>query len=318
MSGVPYSKKRTQISDHSVKGIIFDIERYAIHDGPGIRTTVFMKGCPLKCWWCHNPEGIEPSKNLMHFEYKCISCKTCAKICPTNAISFDGERKIINRLLCSGCGICVEYCPTGALKSVGYEVTVYELIGEIRKDILLYDRSGGGVTFSGGEPLFQPLFLQEVLKECKKMGIHVALDTTGYASPEIFKSVMESVDLFLYDIKLMDDKEHQKYTGVSNELIKRNLTILVEEGKGSSVILRFPVIPEITDTEKNLNELLVFISKLKGVNEIDILPFHDVSEKYDRLGMEYKMRGHRAPSRDRLSYVKEKLEGAGLYVKIWG
>ncbi|MEM2544135.1 MAG: glycyl-radical enzyme activating protein [Nitrososphaerota archaeon] len=318
MSVILHSKKCTEISNHSVKGIIFDIERYAIHDGPGIRTTVFMKGCPLKCWWCHNPEGIELSKNLMYFEYKCINCKMCVKVCPTNAISFDGEKKTIDRVLCSRCGICAEYCPTGALRIVGYEVTVYELVREIKKDVLLYDRSGGGVTFSGGEPLFQPLFLKEVLKECKKAGIHVALDTTGYAPPEIFELFIDDVDLFLYDIKLLDDKEHKKYTGVSNEFIKKNLAILIERGRGNSVILRFPVIPEITDTEKNLNELLLFISKLKGVNEVDVLPFHDVSEKYDRLGMEYKMRGHKAPSKERLKYIKEKLEGVGFYVKIGG
>ncbi|MEM2910132.1 MAG: glycyl-radical enzyme activating protein [Nitrososphaerota archaeon] len=306
------------MSNHLIKGIMFDIERYAIHDGPGIRTTVFMKGCPLKCWWCHNPEGIELSKNLMYFEYKCIRCKTCVNVCPTKAISFDGEKQTINRVSCSKCGICTEHCPTGALKLVGYEITVYELIKEIEKDILLYDRSGGGVTFSGGEPLFQPLFLKEVLKECKKMGIHSALDTTGYAPPEIFESFVDSVDLFLYDLKLLGDEEHKKYTGVSNELIKKNLATLVEKGRGSSVILRFPVIPRITDTEKNLNELLVLVSKLKGINEVDLLPFHDVSEKYDRLGMEYRMRGHEAPSKEKLNYIKEKLEGAGLYVKIGG
>ena len=318
MTAILHSKKSIKTSNHPIKGVIFDIERYAIHDGPGIRTTVFMKGCPLRCWWCHNPEGIEISKNLMYFEYKCIRCKKCAEVCPTNAISFDGEKQVISRAYCSRCGVCVECCPTGALRLVGYEITVHELMKEIEKDILLYDRSGGGVTFSGGEPLAQPSFLKEVLKECKRMGIHVALDTAGYAPSEIFGSLANDVDLFLYDIKLLDDKEHQKYTGVSNRLIKKNLAHLIEEGRGSSVILRFPVIPGITDTEKNLNELLVLIPKLKGVNEIDILPFHDVSEKYDRLGMEYRMRGHSAPTKERLTYIKERLEEAGLYVKIGG
>ncbi|MCS7136644.1 MAG: glycyl-radical enzyme activating protein [Aigarchaeota archaeon] len=312
------SKKQTKAPNQSIKGRIFDIESYAIHDGPGIRTTVFMKGCPLRCWWCHNPEGIDFSKNLMYFDYKCIRCKTCMKACPTNAISFNGEEHIINRTYCSRCGICAERCPTGALRLVGYDITVYELVREIEKDVLLYDRSGGGVTFSGGEPLFQPLFLKEVLKECKNRGIHVALDTTGYAPPEIFRSFIDIVDLFLYDIKLLDDKEHIKYTGVSNEPIKKNLMTIVERGKGNAVILRFPVIPGITDTEKNLNELLVFLSELKGIDEIDILPFHDVNEKYERLGIEYKMKGFRAPSKEKLIYIKEKLEGAGFFVKIWG
>ncbi|MHA1617273.1 MAG: glycyl-radical enzyme activating protein [Candidatus Njordarchaeales archaeon] len=306
------------MSKNQIKGLIFDIKRYAIHDGPGIRTTVFMKGCPLKCWWCHNPEGISSSKDLTYFEYKCIRCKTCVKVCPVNAIAFEGEKQVIDRVACVKCGICAESCPTGALKLVGYEVTVDELMEEIQKDILLYDYSEGGVTFSGGEPLFQPLFLKEALKECKKRDIHVALDTSGYASPEVFESIIEYVDLFLYDLKLLDDEEHQKYTGVSNKIIKKNLITLMEEGRGKDVILRFPIIPGITDTEKNLNELINFVSQLKKINEIDILPFHDVSEKYNRLGMEYKMKVHKAPSEKKLDYIKEKLEEIGLLVKIGG
>ena len=301
-----------------IKGIIFDIKRYAIHDGPGIRTTVFLKGCPLKCWWCHNPEGISRAKNIMYFEYKCIHCKTCVHVCPVNAIVFEGDKQIINRAACTRCGVCAESCPTGALKIVGYEITVERLMKEIEKDILFYDRSGGGVTFSGGEPLFQPLFLREALKECKKKGVHTALDTSGYASPKVFKSLLDHVDLFLYDLKLLNDEEHQKYTGVSNKVIKKNLITLVEKDRGKDIILRFPVIPGITDTEKNLNDLLSFVSRLKGITEINILPFHDISEKYNRLGIEYKMGSREAPPKERISFIKEKLEEIGLYAKIGG
>jgi len=306
------------MSKNQAKGIIFDIVRYAIHDGPGIRATVFLKGCPLKCWWCHNPEGISSSKDLMYFEYKCIHCKACVNVCPVNAITFEGDRQNIILAACIRCGVCVEDCPTGALKLVGYEINVEELMKEIEKDVLLYDSSGGGITFSGGEPLFQPSFLAEALKKCKRRGIRTALDTSGYTSPNMFEPLAKYVDLFLYDIKLLDDKEHRKYTGVSNKVIRKNLVTLVEGGKGKDVIIRFPVIPEITDTEKNVNEVLRFVSCLKGINDIDLLPFHDVSEKYSRLGKKYEMKIHTAPSEKKLKCIKEKLEGIGLHVKVGG
>jgi pyruvate formate lyase activating enzyme len=299
-------------------GLIFDIIRFAIHDGPGIRTTAFLKGCPLSCWWCHNPEGIPCSKNLMYFDYKCIRCKTCVRACPINAIIFEGERININREACVKCEKCAENCPTGALNLVGREIDVEELMEGIEKDVLLYDLSGGGVTYSGGEPLCQPLFLKESLRQCKMKNIHTALDTSGYTSPNIWESVIGHVDLFLYDLKIIDDEEHQKYTGVSNKIIKKNLITLIKKGRGKDVILRFPVIPGITDTERNINELLSFVPRLKGVNEIDILPYHDISEKYNRCGMEYKMKVHTTPSEEKLRYIKEKLEGIGLYVKIGG
>jgi len=302
-----------------VKGIIFDIKRYAIYDGPGIRTTVFFKGCPLRCWWCHNPEGQLRTYEIMYFEYKCIHCHTCVHVCPLKAVTFDeNEVQHIDREVCTGCGICAEHCPTRALRLVGREITVEELMDEIEKDVQLYDSSGGGVTFSGGEPLFQPQFLKEALKACKERYIHTALDTSGYALRDVLKSVMPYVDLFLYDLKLADDEEHKKYTGVSNKLIKENLKFLVENGRAKDIILRFPVIPGITDTEKNINGLVEFISSLKGISEIDLLSFHDISEKFRRLGKQYKMPTHNAPSEEKLKYIKEKFEEIGLYVKIGG
>ena len=299
-------------------GLIFDIKRYAIHDGPGIRTTVFLKGCPLKCWWCHNPEGIYRESVLMFFEYKCMKCHTCARVCPIGAITFESENSTphINRQICNNCGICSSVCPTEALRLVGREITIKELMKEIEKDILFYDNSGGGVTFSGGEPLFQHQFLIEALKECKKRGIHTVLDTSGYAPENVFSSVLDYVDVFLYDLKLADNEEHIIYTGVSNVLIINNLRMLVDTGRGKDVILRFPIIPGITDTEKNIDDLVEFVSSLKSIREIDLLPFHDVSEKYNRLGIEYKMPAQEAPPQEKLQYIKRRFEEIGLYVKI--
>ncbi|TYP55437.1 glycyl-radical enzyme activating protein [Thermosediminibacter litoriperuensis] len=298
------------------KGLIFDIKRFAIHDGPGIRTTVFLKGCPLRCWWCHNPEGISPMNELMFFEYKCMGCQMCAGVCPAGAVTYENNTHNINGQKCIGCGICSEACPTGALKLVGRVITIEELMEEIERDILLYDNSDGGVTFSGGEPLSQHRFLKEVLKECKKRGVHTALDTSGYAPADVFASVMDYVDVFLFDLKLADDEEHRKYTGVSNEPIKENLRMLADTGRGGDVILRLPVIPGITDTEKNIEGLLEFVASLKDIRRIDLLSFHDVSEKYCRLGREYKMPACSAPPPERLRLIKDRFERIGLIVKM--
>jgi pyruvate formate lyase activating enzyme len=201
---------------------------------------------------------------------------------------------------------------------VGREISAEELAREIEKDVLLFDNSGGGVTFSGGEPLFQPAFLRESLVRCKTKGIHTAIETSGYAAPEIFESVVDNVDLFLFDLKLLDDNDHKKYTGVSNRLVKENLTTLVKRGRGQDVILRFPVIPGINDTGRNVGDLVSFIRALGGIEEIDLLPYHDVSEKYRRLGMEYRMDVHVAPSAEKMRSIKERLELAGLKVKMRG
>ncbi len=297
-------------------GFIFDIKRFEVHDGPGIRTTVFFKGCPLRCWWCHNPEGMYFSESVMYFEYKCIGCRTCENVCPLDAISFNFGKHHIDRLKCSSCGICCESCPSGALTCIGRAVTVDELMTEIQKDVLLYDNSEGGVTFSGGEPLVQYEFLTDILKECRKLDIHTALDTSGYAPEDVFAHVAENVDIFLYDLKLADNPSHIIYTGVSNELIKKNLKMLADSGRGGDVILRFPVIPGITDTQENVEGLAEFISTLDGIKEIDLLPFHDITEKYTRLGMKYNMSVQTAPSKENLKYIKKKFEQLGLYVKL--
>ena len=299
-------------------GLVFDIQRFAIHDGPGIRTVVFLKQCPLSCWWCHNPEGMSRSRDLMLFGYRCIKCDLCIDACPQRAITSTPEGVVIDRALCDRCSKCSEICPADALVTIGKEITAEELLGVIDRDLLLYDTSGGGVTFSGGEPLAQPVFLKESLKRCKAKEIHTAIETSGYTSNEVWASIAKEVNLFLYDLKLIDDDEHQEYCGVSNRSIFDNLGALVEEGRGRDVIIRFPLIPGMTDTERNISALERLLRSLRGVGEIDLLPYHGVGEKYARLGIEYKMKAQVAPSESTVGHIKERLERIGMLVKIGG
>jgi pyruvate formate lyase activating enzyme len=277
-----------------------------------------MKGCPLRCWWCQNPEGLFTSKSLAYVAYKCVQTGKCIPSCPLYALTFKEGGLIVNRAACDGCALCVEACPTGALSTTGREIGVEELMREIEKDVLLFDNSGGGVTFSGGEPLFQPAFLRESLMECRRRGIRTALETSGHAPPKTFESVIDFVDLFLFDVKLLDDEEHRKYTGVSNRVIKTNLKTLIARNRGKDVVLRFPVITGVSDTEENIEGFMSFALSLAGIGEVDLLPYHDVSEKYRRLGLTYKMRIHVAPSEDTLNRIRQRLEETGLKVRIRG
>ncbi|MEM4756891.1 MAG: glycyl-radical enzyme activating protein [Desulfurococcaceae archaeon] len=300
------------------RGIIFDIQRFAIYDGPGIRTLIFLKGCPLRCWWCQNPEGLDPKPIVVHYDYKCMRCQTCVRVCPEKAVIYDESKNciIIDRDLCKACGICVKACPTTAMRLIGRSVSTDEVLSEIERDIPFYDSSGGGVTFSGGEPLFQPEFLLELLRGCKARGIHVAIETSGFTSSNIFKKIIKYTDLLLYDIKLVDEQDHLKYTGVSNKQILLNLHHADNVGK--EIIIRFPVIPSITDTERNLEGLLNVLSNLKNVKRVDLLPYHDVKEKYERLGMEYKMKPGLKVSDERLFFIKQLIEERGYKVTIGG
>jgi pyruvate formate lyase activating enzyme len=254
----------------------------------------------------------------MSFGYKCTKCNLCVSACPQEALTSTSEGIAIDRAICDKCSKCSEICPAGALITVGEEITVEELLGEVDRDVLLYDTSGGGVTFSGGEPLAQPVFLKEALKRCKANEIHTAIETSGYTTKEVWASIIKEVNLFLYDLKLIDDDEHQEYCGVSNRSILNNLEGLVEEGRGRDVIIRFPLIPGITDTERNISALVDFLRNLRGISEIDLLPYHDVGEKYARLGVEWKMKAQAAPSESTVGHIKERLEGIGMLVRVGG
>jgi len=298
-------------------GIIFDIKRYAIHDGPGIRTTVFMKGCPLACRWCHNPEGIEPQPFVAFKKDRCIRCGECAASCPEQALCLEPEGIVPSGSPCANCFTCTEICPSEARQKVGRKLTARELLGEIQKDIPFYDTSGGGVTFSGGEPLMQAEFLIEMLKLCGDEHIHRAVDTSGYASCETLMTVAGHSDLFLYDLKMMDSDKHEKFTGVSNRLILDNLVRLAR--KRIDLIVRIPLIPGVNDDVKNLDRTGSFLNRLPGVEKVHILPYHDFQKaKYTRFEMPYSNDHLTLPGRDLLLKAKEHLENFGLDVAIGG
>ncbi|RKY67342.1 MAG: glycyl-radical enzyme activating protein [Candidatus Latescibacterota bacterium] len=302
----------------SVGGLIFDIKRFAVHDGPGIRTTVFLKGCPLNCWWCHNPESIDPKPELVLFEDKCIGCGKCFEVCPQEAheVLPDGTR-VYHRERCVLCGRCVEVCYAEALVMEGREVTVEEVMAELRKDALFYGSSGGGITLSGGEPMFQPRFTLAILERCKSEGFHTALDTSGYAPWGVYEKVLPYVDLVLYDLKHMDPIAHRKYTGVSNELILENLVKLGESGVPIEV--RMPIVPGINDGKDDIMRAAEFLKRVKNITQVVLLPYHKFGEaKYKRLGREYKLKGLQPPDKGRMEEVAGWLRYRGFEVHISG
>jgi len=297
-------------------GIIFNIQKYSIHDGPGIRTTVFLKGCPLNCWWCHNPESQSFIPELIFWEYKCIHCETCFKICPSGAIKMKEGIPVTDRDICTLCGKCVNQCPTQAREMIGRKMTAREVMKEIEKDIMFYRESGGGVTFSGGEPLSQDDFLEELLHCCKDREIHTTLDTSGYATWQVLDKIRDRVDLFLYDVKIMDNKKHKKYTGVSNKIILENLKKL--SLLNENIFVRIPVIPGINDDEQNIKSIGEFLSPLK-IKQVELLPYHNIgSEKYKRLGKIYQMKNTPAPSGKKLTEISNILKGFNLNIELRG
>ncbi len=297
-------------------GKIFDVKRFAVHDGPGIRTTLFLKGCPMECHWCHNPEGLDTEDELFFFHERCIGCESCLSICETKALNRRENTITIERKRCTGCGKCAELCPTEALKMAGKTITTAQAMEIIKRDGPYYETSKGGVTFSGGEPLLQHDFLAKLVKDCKSEGIHIALDTSGYAEPKIFEKLMEDIDLFLYDLKIIDNDIHRKYTGVSNLYVLKNLKTLCETEK--EVWIRFPVIPDITCTDSNMEDMIDFLSGLKRIKKISLLSFHDAGEKYARLGRVYAMGSTKAPKRDHMAEIRKKFESRGFAITEGG
>lgn len=298
------------------KTTVFNIQKFSVHDGPGIRTTVFFKGCPLSCVWCHNPESQSFEKEMLWDSEKCTLCGRCAAKCGQGALEVSGGQLRYDREKCDFCGSCTDFCVNGAREIAGQKLTAAEVLREIEKDRIFYEQSGGGVTFSGGEAMCQPDALAELARSCRERGMHVAVDTCGYAPFSSFEKVLEHTDLFLYDIKLMDGALHQEYTGKESHLILENLRKLSD--RGASINLRLPIIGSINDGDENIGRILEFI-KDTCIREVNLLPYHDIARnKYARLGREYEGGRMTVPTEERMNELKALFEKSGYRVKIGG
>jgi pyruvate formate lyase activating enzyme len=301
--------------DSNVKGLIFDVMRFSLHDGPGIRTTVFFKGCPLECWWCHNPEGLSAEPEVVYLVERCIRCGDCVAACPHGAITWH-DLPTRDAQACEKCGSCVAVCPTGATQMIGRWVTVEQLMEEINRDAIFFDESGGGVTFSGGEPFLQPLFLEAALEACRTRRIHTVVETCGVVARNTLLRIGCKADLLLYDLKLMDPRKHRTYTGASNKNILWNLRALVREHR--NVIVRMPVIPGINDDEENTEPMARFL-KSAGISRLDLLPYHEIgSDKYRRLHRTYRLDDLKPPSSEQIQAMTKRFERDGLTVRVGG
>ena len=260
-------------------GVVFDIEKFAVHDGPGIRTVVFLKGCPLRCFWCHNPESQEVQSEISFQPEKCVGCGYCARICPADAV----HNGVFDRAKCIRCGKCTEQCYAGARKLIGRRMNVEDVLSEVLKDKLFYETSGGGMTLSGGEPMSQFEFTLELLKQAKAAGLHPAMETCGLAPVERYLAVVPNVDFFLFDIKETDPVRHREYTGVPMAPIHQSLFALDQVGAQS--ILRCPIIPGLNDREDHFHAIAALANRLHHVQAINILPYHPLgNSKLKRLG----------------------------------
>jgi pyruvate formate lyase activating enzyme len=285
--------------------LVFNIQRFSLHDGPGVRTTVFMKGCPLACAWCHNPESQDPRIAFVRMRHRCMTCGRCGEdelADPVVRIRGEGD---------------VEACPTGALQAVGREVEAAALVDDVLRDRIFFDDSGGGVTFSGGEPLQQAAFVIDAMRRLQAEGVHTALDTCGFARWADLREAAACADLVLYDVKLMDDARHTAATGASNRAILRNLEDLA--GEHPAVRIRIPVIPGVNDDDANMDAAAAFVAGLPGSRPVDLLPFHAAGEaKFARAGLDYSLHGTGAPAPGRLEALAARFRARGLVTTTGG
>lgn len=301
----------------TLSGTLFAIKRYALHDGPDLRVTVFLKGCPLSCAWCHNPEGMRPAVQMLSLPGRCVGCGECLTACPQGALSAGQGAVERDAKACTACGTCAVVCPALAHEALGRRWTVAEVMAEIEKELPFFADSQGGVTFSGGEPLAQPDFLEGLLLACGRLGVHRAVDTSGFAAPETALRIARHTDLFLFDLKHMDPAAHLRATGVDNAPILANLRLLAESG--AHVQLRLPLIPGFNDGDENIRRTGLLAASLPGVDGIDVLPYHSTAKgKYAKLGLAYP--GADLPAADprQTEWAAEILRNCGLTVRIGG
>lgn len=301
-------------------GMVFNIQKCSIHDGPGLRTLVFLKGCPLGCLWCANPESQRYETELTYSRIKCIGCGACLETCPRGCLSTSEQRVDFDR--CDNCGKCVEVCHAQALTMVGEEKTAPALMDSILRDKAYYARSGGGVTFSGGEPLTQPTFLLDIANRCRDAGVHVVVETCGCGSYDDFAPALEYVDMVYFDLKCADPNRHRELTGVTNQAILRNLQAM--DAVVPEMVIRIPLIPGCNDDEDNILALAEIIKPLKSVKQVEFMAYHNLGEgKYAILGRAYALKGVRPPAdasvQDAAAIMNKALAGTGkrsFYEKV--
>lgn len=297
--------------DTAIKGRIFGIKRFEIHDGQGLRTTVFLQGCPLRCRWCHNPEGLEAKPLLAFHEMKCTRCGRCADVCPAHTVR-DGVHTV-DRSICRGCGKCTGVCAANALSVYGEEVTAAELLPRLLEDRVFFEAGGGGVTLSGGEPMMQTAFTLELLRMLRREGIHTALDTCGFAPRDAYEKVFPLVDQFLFDVKAYHSDVHERLTGQKNELILSNLLRLNE--MGANIEIRVPYVPNMNDGE--MEAIAAFLAPLSSVRAVKILGYHDfAADKYTSVGKRFTSTDAVVPSEEETERVRDMFRRAGLKTVI--
>lgn len=293
------------------KALIMDIKHFAVHDGDGIRTTVFFKGCPLKCVWCHNPEGLYAAPSYSYIEHKCIGCGECASVCDQNVHSFNNGKHLIDRSRCTFCGKCENVCLGGAIRIYGKKMAIDEILPELLKDRSFYDNSNGGVTLSGGECLLQANFCSELLKALKNETINTAVDTCGVVPQEAFDKVMPFTDKFLYDIKAFSPDTHRRATGMSNEQIIENLFYIDKAGK--SIEVRIPLVPDYNLIE--IPDIAKLLARLKNLTKVRILPYHNLAvSKYTAIGLESDM-PENLPTTEQIDEAKETIRSFGIRIE---